>query len=297
MADKKDKPKDKDKPQDEGGQIDLIGPSCGERLLAARKAQGVSVAEIAKELHISEQKVEALERNEFEILGAQVFAKGYIRKYAQMVRVNADEIVGEYDALAAVDAQPVFKARPRPRREMSPGPWIAVIVLLIIAATVYWAITSRPDIFSQSDQQPDAPTTEETPLQDNTVAIELRDAAAGLTDAAPEAVAQPPEAADEPVAETVLPQAQVPAVAAEAGRLTLLLTFSGDCWTEISDGSGRRLYFGQGSDGRTVELSGVAPFNVLFGNAGNVSLRVDGAAYDIGPVDRLGRARFTIAGN
>lgn len=298
MADKKDKPKDKDKPQDEGGQIDLIGPSCGERLLAARKAHGVSVAEIAKELHISEQKVEALERNEFEILGAQVFAKGYIRKYAQMVGANADEIVGEYDALAAVDAQPVFKARPRPRREMSPGPWIAVIVLIIIAATVYWVITSRPDIFSQSDQQPDAPTPEKTTPQDNTVAIELRDDAAELTDAASEAVAETPEAAAEPVAETVLPEAQVPATAAaDAGKLTLLLTFSGDCWTEISDGSGRRLYFGQGNDGRTVELSGVAPFNVLFGNAANVSLRVNGAAYDIGPVDRLGRARFTIAGN
>ena len=301
MADKKDKPKDKDKPQDEGGQIDLIGPSCGERLLAARKAEGVSVAEIAKELHISEQKVEALERNEFEILGAQVFAKGYIRKYAQMVGANADEIAVEYDALAAVDAQPVFKARPRPRREMSPGPWIAVIVLLVIAATVYWVITSQPEIFSLSDQEPDAPTPETSVPQDNTVAIELRDDAAGLNDAASDAVGEAPETADaldEPVEETDLPAAQVPATTAgDAETVTLLLTFSGDCWTEISDGSGRRLYFGQGNDGRTVELSGVAPFNVLFGNASNVSLSVNGAAYDIGPVDRLGRARFTIAGN
>lgn len=302
MADKKDKPKDKGNPQDEGGQIDLIGPSCGERLLAARKAQGVSVAEIAKELHISEQKVEALERNEFEILGAQVFAKGYIRKYAQMVGADADEIAGEYDALAAVDTQPVFKARPRPRREMSPGPWIAVIVLLIIAATVYWVITSKPEIFSTSDQGPAAPTPETSVPQDNAVAIELRDDAAGLNDAASAAVAEAPEeSADEPdapVAETDLPAAQVPASAAvDVDKVTLLLTFSGDCWTEISDGSGRRLYFGQGSDGRTVELSGVAPFNVLFGNASNVALRVNGEAYDIGPVDRLGRARFTIAGN
>jgi cytoskeleton protein RodZ len=299
MTDKKDKPKDKDKPQDEGGQIDLIGPRCGERLLKARQEQGVSVAEIAKELHISEQKVEALERNEFELLGAQVFAKGYIRKYAQMVRVNADELVSDYDELAAADAQPVFKARPRPRREMSPGPWIAVIVFIIIAATVYWVISNRPEMFSLSDQQPDAPTSEITIPQDNTVAIELRDDAAGLTDAASEAVAEVPVAADEPVAEaaTVVPAAQVPAAAARnEGELTLLLAFSGDCWTEISDGSGRRLYFDQGRDGRTVELSGVAPFNVLFGNAGNVTLRVNGSAYDFGAADRLGRVRFTITG-
>ena len=298
MTDKKDKPKDKDKPQDEGGQIDLIGPSCGERLLAARLERSVSVAEIAKELHISEQKVEALERNEFETLGAQVFAKGYIRKYAQMVGANADEIVSDYNELAAADAQPVFKARPRPRREMSPGPWIAVIVLIIIAATVYWVINNRPQMFSLSDQQPDALTSENTIPQDNTVAIELRDDAAGLADAAPAAVVETPAVADEPLAEAVVPEAQVPEAAApDDGQLTLLLTFSGDCWTEISDGSGRRLYFGQGHDGRTVELSGVAPFNVLFGNAGNVTLRLNGSAYDIGAADRLGRARFTIAGN
>ena len=289
-----------DKPENDVTDTESAGPRCGERLLAARLEQGVSVAEIAKELHISEQKVEALERNEFETLGVQVFAKGYIRKYSQMVGVNADEIVSDYDELAAADAQPVFKARPRPRREMSPGPWIAVIVLIIIVATVYWVITKRPEMFSLSDQQPDAPTSENTITQDNTVAIELRDDAAGLADAASAAVIETPEVANEPLAEaeTVVPEAQVPATAApNDGELTLLLTFSGDCWTEISDGSGRRLYFGQGHDGRTVELSGVAPFNVLFGNANNVTLRVNGSAYDIGPADRLGRARFTIAGN
>jgi cytoskeleton protein RodZ len=155
-------------------------------------------------------------------------------------------------------------------------------------------------MFSLSDQQPEVPTSEITIPQDNTVAIELRDDAAGLTDDAPEAVAATPEPADEPVAEavTVVPAAQVPAAAAaDEGELTLSLVFSGDCWTEISDGSGRRLYFDQGQDGRTVELSGVAPFNVLFGNASNVTLRVNGSAYDIGPADRLGRKRFTISGN
>ncbi len=281
---------EKDKPQDEAGQIDLIGPIGGERLLVARKEKRVTVAEIAKELHISEQKVEALERNEFETLGAQVFARGYIRKYAQMVGADADEIVADYDELAAADSQPVFKARRRPRREMSPGPWIAVIVLIIIAATVYWVITSRPEFFSLSDRQPDASTAEITMPQDNTVAIELRD----------DAVVETPEVADEPLAEveTVVPEAQAPTTAApDDGKVSLLLTFSGDCWTEISDGSGRRLYFGQGRDGRTVELRGAAPFNVLFGNASNVTLRVDGSDYNVGPADRLGRARFTIAGD
>ncbi len=61
------------------------GLQCGERLAAARAEREVSVTDIAKELHISEDKVEALERNDFDTLGAAVFARGYIRKYAQLV--------------------------------------------------------------------------------------------------------------------------------------------------------------------------------------------------------------------
>jgi len=78
----------------------------------------------------------------------------------------------------------------------------------------------------------------------------------------------------------------------------MLLTYTGDCWTEISDAGGRRLFFGLGKDGRTVELSGEAPFNVLFGNADNVLIRVNGSERAITAEERRGRtARLTIAGS
>ena len=81
------------------------------------------------------------------------------------------------------------------------------------------------------------------------------------------------------------------------GQLQLLVTYSGDCWTEVTDASGRRLFFGMGTNGRTVELSGDAPFNVLFGNAANVRIRVNGADRPIVAAERSGRtARLTIAG-
>ena len=51
------------------------GPLGGEGLAEARRAQQISVLEIAKELHLDEPKVRALERNEFDVLGAPVFAK------------------------------------------------------------------------------------------------------------------------------------------------------------------------------------------------------------------------------
>ena len=47
-----------------------------------------------------------------------------------------------------------------------------------------------------------------------------------------------------------------------------------------------------------VELSGAAPFNVLFGDAENVSIEVDGAEFVIPASARRGRtARLTISGS
>ena len=120
-------------------------------------------------------------------------------------------------------------------------------------------------------------------------------------------VAAPPESnddmavdelVDEPVAEPAVVQepAQLPAV--EEGQLRVFVSYSGDCWTEITDASGKRLLFDLGKDGRTVELSGAEPFNVLFGNPGNVSLRVNGQDYALPPTNRPDRPmRLTISGS
>ena len=54
---------------------DSGGSLAGERLARARREKQISIDEIAKELHIYYYKVRALERNDFEVLGAPVFAK------------------------------------------------------------------------------------------------------------------------------------------------------------------------------------------------------------------------------
>jgi cytoskeleton protein RodZ len=79
------------------------------------------------------------------------------------------------------------------------------------------------------------------------------------------------------------------------GQTRISLNFFGDCWAEISDASGQRLFFEMGRAGRNVELTGDAPFSVLFGNVENVSVRVDGNDYPIAPSTPGSRtARLTI---
>ena len=266
------------------------GPVGGERLAEARRELQISVLEIAKELHLDEPKVRALERNVFDVLGAPVFAKGHLKAYAQLVNVDVADVLADYYQLhRAENAPPVITARRKPRRELSPGPWIAAIVVVIIVVSAYWWFSRPPQAVL------DMPELQET---DDTAVIPPPDsndgAGTALPEAAGEVIDEPP--VSQPDEQEEAEPAPVPEV--EAGQLRLLVTYTGDCWTEITDASGRRLLFDLGKDGRTVELSGAEPFNVLFGNPGNVSLSVNGEDYALPPTNRPDRPmRLTISGS
>ena len=77
----------------------------------------------------------------------------------------------------------------------------------------------------------------------------------------------------------------------------MLLTYTGECWTEVTDATGKRLFFALGTDGRTVELSGAEPFSVLLGNPGSVTVMVNGDEYTLPATARPDRPlRLTISG-
>jgi cytoskeleton protein RodZ len=289
---------DVDNQQTEETARDTEGPVAGERLAEARRGQQISVLEIAKELHLDELKVRALERNEFDILGAPVFAKGHMKKYAQLVGVDPDDVLTDYYQLTrSLETAPVISVRSRPRKELTPGPWIAVIVVVIIAVTAYWWFTSRPLTQEPEVQQEASLAEDQESAPEGVAPPETQETA---SDEPPPAVPAPViEDTPEPVAEdTPEPVAEESPRTAEGGQMFLLVTYTGDCWTEISDASGRRLLFALGEDGRTVELSGAEPFNVLFGNPGNVSVQVNGEDYALPPTNRPDRPmRLTISGS
>jgi cytoskeleton protein RodZ len=285
---------DVDNEQTEETRDDTQGPVAGERLAEARRKQQISVVEIAKELHLDEPKVRALERNEFDTLGAPVFAKGHLKKYAQLVGVDPDDALTDYYQLTRLaDTTPVISIRTRPRRELTPGPWIAVIVVIIVAVTAYWWLTVRP---LTPEPEPEAQQESVLP-QDEDSAPEV----VALPGTEEPASDEPPAPATEPepvVADTPEPVVDQAPQSVADGQLLLLVTYTGDCWTEITDASGRRLLFALGKDGRTVELSGAEPFNALFGNPGNVSLQVNGEEFALPPTDRPDRPmRLTISGS
>ena len=274
------------------------GPLGGKRLRAARRDNDISVRDIAKELHLDEPRVRALEENNFEDLGAPVFAKGHMRKYAELVGVPVDDILADYYQLnRSAGAPPVVGPKRNLPRDISPGPWIvAGMLVALIAAAAYWWFTRETEVQSSAGIEP------------ATLAPFVSDSGAG--DSTDEAIE---ENTDELVADTAIDsdttnaelavgsvQLQTDPIVQDSTtsllpQVRVELTYSGDCWTEASDASGRRLFYDLGTAGRVVTIGGDAPIRIVLGDGDNVSLRVEGRDYPIPNSARSGRlARLTI---
>lgn len=283
------------------------GPLCGERLRAARHENDIPIRDIAKELHLDEAKVRALEENNFAFLGAPVFAKGHMRKYAELVGVDIDDVLADYYQLErSTVAPPVVGLRHKVPRDISLGPWIgAIVVILIVAGTAYWWFTREPVDTSSAAVEPAtlAPfvsdnVIDSVPAQDAGIETDDDDAESveslSVDDAATEEL-QPAEIEANPSEAIATVQAPINSAPSSLPQVRVELSYTGDCWTEVSDASGRRLFYDLGSDGRVVPLRGDAPLRIVLGNSGNVSITVEGSDYRIPDSARSGRlARLTI---
>jgi cytoskeleton protein RodZ len=273
-------------------------PMAGKRLAQARRMREISVQDIAKELHLDEPKVRALEQNRFDFLGAPVFVKGYLRKYAEVVGVSAEDVLADYHRFDRGVEPPIVGLRRHSPREISAGPWLAAFLAIAVVSGGAWVWLSGNFDFIFSSRAPAvlAPFEAEEPAPDPDAA----EATGGETpdiepQESPPVTSEPPPAlpaeTNESPATLDAPESAPPA----EGEVGLRVTFSGECWTEVTDASGERLYFGLGRAGQTVSVVGAAPLQVLLGDSRNASLAVDGRSYPIPPSARRGdTARLTI---
>ncbi|NWA01424.1 RodZ domain-containing protein [Pseudomonas gingeri] len=106
----------------------------------------------------------------------------------------------------------------------------------------------------------------------------------------------PPQPAPSPVS-PVSPSAPVngaPAAAPVAGAGQIHVTFVADCWTQVTDGSGKVLFSGLKRKGDTLEASGKPPFAVRLGYAKGAQITYNGQAVDIAPFTSGETARLKL---
>lgn len=81
---------------------ELLRPGYGQALASARLVKELSLADVAAKLKLTVRQVEALESEDVAHLPGDVFLRGFVRNYARLVDLDADELIAPMDAQAAV---------------------------------------------------------------------------------------------------------------------------------------------------------------------------------------------------
>ena len=70
--------------------------AIGEILKNAREARKLTIKEISKETNISSNYLNALEEEDFDRLPGETYVVGFLRNYAEFLKLDVDEIVNCY---------------------------------------------------------------------------------------------------------------------------------------------------------------------------------------------------------
>ena len=242
--------------------------TIGERLRAGRERSGLSVAAAAEKLHLDPKVIESLEADRFNELGASVFVRGHLRRYADFVGEPGAELVASYAAKEARPPPPDLTRAPHPERRSDPRrlvtPLVGLACAAVLALAIWWILPgSKPG-------QP-RETVQPTLTAEQVVA-----------DSQPESspVSPPAPAATTPAVEVPTPtttEAPPPRDEATPGRPTRLkLELANDSWVEVYDSRGERLFYDVATAGSVQSVEGRAPLRVVLGNSLGVAIDVDG---------------------
>lgn len=137
--------------------------SVGMELRAIRLQRGESIAQISQVLRIRKDLVEAIEQSRHDQLPGQAYAVGFVRSYADYLRLDTADVVRRYKAeLTALEPQGHF-AIPVPEEEQRFSFVSIAVILLCLAGAVAGAWYLAVQAGWIGGARPLGPTVAETP--------------------------------------------------------------------------------------------------------------------------------------
>lgn len=288
----------------------------GARLRRAREEKGLSREDVSRDLRLSMAYLKALEEDDYDKLPEPAFVKGYLRNYARLLGLSAEELAGLFQQQVDRERAHVeARAEQETPRRSAVGtrdwrlPALIVLVVLVILA-VGWLLWPHhqpaPPVpagdnganASQSQPSSEGPATGQ-PAQGTDTNTDQQNASGAAApeaqgpagdqgavaptggDAAEQASAAGSDAASAPPAPTPTQAQPQPAQSAPSGGAVshsgIAMSFSRACWIKVVDKTGKTLTQGVQKSGSSVNLDGKPPFRVTIGDAGAVTtVTVDG---------------------
>lgn len=219
----------------------------GTSLQEARAKRGLELDAVQKALRIRRRYLEALENERFDQLPGEVYARGFLREYAEFLGLDGSLYVEEYNARHASHEPQPIAAQPTAARLQGGGGRLALaaaVIVLVCAGggLVAWRLAGSHGSGTAAPpaHAPTAPTTRAT------------------TAPAPANASQ--RQRPQPTQELILSAAR------------------GDCWIGIRVGSasGRTLYWRTLRQGSTIRFSLRRPLWLRVGNGSNLDVTVGG---------------------
>ncbi|HVN98745.1 MAG TPA: RodZ domain-containing protein [Steroidobacteraceae bacterium] len=263
--------------------------TAGARLARARARAGMTVDQVADKLRLDRSTIVALEADDYRSIGAAVFVRGFLRRFATLVGESPAEIEALYAQRPDAELRPDLSRTGMHRieadahgRKLGLVPAVVAALVLGVAGAVWWAMRTKPQSYTM--------VTEEH--------TQVGAAAPSATSPAASGAAPPDATAGRPVDAAAATPSTAPAAMAPAEppqpRRALELAFSSECWAEVYDARGYRLYFGFGHAGTTQTLNGVPPFRLVLGNVPGVAVSLAGAGVSLPEAAPGARVRFTL---
>ncbi len=79
--------------------------SIGERLEEARKRKGISIREAAEATKIRGEYLHKFESNQYDIKLPEIYVRGFLRTYANYLKLPGDKIINDYNGLGLHEAK------------------------------------------------------------------------------------------------------------------------------------------------------------------------------------------------
>jgi cytoskeleton protein RodZ len=237
----------------------------GARLRAAREKKGLTVLQAAERLHVDARVLEALESEDFSVLGAPVYVRGHLKRYAELTGESAAELQDLYAGRSPAsppDLTRIARSERPPRSSPLVLPALLGVVAMAIAGLLWWA-------FNLPGEKAHPVATAPPPAQ-------ATNAQPGNGPASAPAAAP---ATGQGGAAAPVPGAGQPTSSATPVELDLRVAERS--WVQVSDAGGQRLLEGMIESGTVRSLTGTAPLRVVLGDSDAVGIVLNGQLVDL----------------
>lgn len=295
----------------------------GSLLAAARKKQNKSVEEIAAELNLSVTQIKTIELDQNEGLPEPTYVRGYIRSYARLLGLDAEQVLESYlnpnwQKGSSLDEMP---KRLSNADEMGAKNFftlskvIMVLLVLSIVAFLWFSglFTSLLSSFDNSGVKSNeqnsqveqsllststASTENTTPLVANAIPVNSVTSAGNST-------GNNNQPSSENIAEQQTPDSgalsntdenQAASLEPQAAH-NLVLNFIETCWVDIRDSNDKRLAYKSYYVGDELVVSDDVVLNVFLGNADGVKAIYNGESFDMSSYREGVYAKFSLGKN